>query len=92
MDSYDILKTLIRTEKGTLLHEPYGCYTFWVDKKANKIQIKKAVEEIYKVKVDSVNTLIVKGKAKRIRYQTGYTSSWKKALVKLKEGHKIETT
>lgn len=92
MDNYNIVKTLIRTEKSTALYEPNAKYAFLVNKDANKIQIKKAVEQIYKVKVDSVNTHIVKGKAKRLRYQMGYTSDWKEAIVALKEGHKIETT
>lgn len=88
---YDIIKSLIRTEKGTSM-EAQRKYTFYVVKNATKIEIKKAVEEIYKVKVDSVHTLIVAGKPKRVRYQLGYTSDWKKAIVTLKEGSKIETT
>ncbi len=92
MDTYDIVKALIRTEKSTNYDEPFGRYAFWVNRVANKIQIKKSVESIYKVKVDFVNTHIVKGKAKRLRHQIGYTSDWKKAIVGLKEGHKIDTT
>ncbi len=89
--SYDIVKSLIRTEKGTSM-EPLRKYTFYVAKDATKIDIKRAVSEIYKVKVDSVHTMIVGGKPKRVRYQLGYTSDWKKAIVTLKEGSKIETT
>lgn len=89
--SYDIVKSLIRTEKGTSM-EPQRKYTFYVAKEATKIDIKRAVSEIYKVKVDSVHTMIVGGKPKRVRYQLGYTSDWKKAIVTLKEGSKIETT
>jgi large subunit ribosomal protein L23 len=88
---YDIIKSLMRTEKGTSL-ESQRKYTFYVAKDSTKITIKKAVEEIYKVKVDAVHTLIVAGKPKRVRYQLGYTSDWKKAIVTLKEGSKIETT
>jgi len=88
---YDIIKSLMRTEKGTSL-ELQRKYIFYVAKDATKITIKKAVEEIYKVKVDAVHTLIVAGKPKRVRYQLGYTSDWKKAIVTLKEGSKIETT
>lgn len=88
---YDIIKSLIRTEKGSSL-EAQRKYTFYVVKNATKIDIKKAVEEIYKVKVEAVHTLIVAGKPKRVRYQLGYTSDWKKAIVTLKEGSKIETT
>ena len=88
---YDIIKTLIRTEKGTFL-EPERKYFFEVAKSSNKIEIKKAIEEIYKVKVQDVNTSIVRGKFKRVRQELGKTSSWKKAVVTLKEGHKIEVT
>ena len=89
--SYDIVKTLIRTEKSTF-QEPDRKYLFWVNKRANKIQIRKAVEEIYKVKVESVNSIVVPGKLKKVRYESGRTSDWKKAIVTLKEGHKIEVT
>ena len=91
MISYDIVKTLVRTEKGTTL-EPNRQYLFHVDRRATKIDIKKAVEEIYSVKVQGVNTVIVPGKKKRVRHQLGYTTDWKKAVVTLKEGSKIETT
>ncbi len=89
--SYDIIKTLVRTEKGTLL-EPQRQYLFAVAKRATKIDIKRAVEEIYKIQVQSVNTQIVAGKRKRVRQEFGYTDDWKKAIVTLKEGQKIETT
>lgn len=89
--SYDVVKALVRTEKGTTL-EPDRKYLFEVATKATKIQIKKAVQEIYNVKVQDVNTVMVSGKKKRVRYQLGYTSDWKKAIVTLKEGSKIETT
>ena len=89
--SYDIIKTLIRTEKGTFL-EPNRQHLFQVMRKANKNDIRKAVEELYKVKVQEVNTIIVPGKRKRVRHQLGYTDDWKKAIVTLKEGEKIEVT
>jgi large subunit ribosomal protein L23 len=88
---YDIIKSLVRTEKGALL-ESDRKYLFQVAKKANKIEIKKAVEEIYKVKVQAVNTGIVSGKLKRVRQELGHTAPWKKAIVTLKEGQKIEVT
>lgn len=88
---YDIIKSLVRTEKGSML-ESARQYVFHVANKANKIEIKKAVEEIYKVKVESVNTAKVPHKMKRVRYQLGRTSPWKKAIVTLKEGNKIEVT
>ncbi len=86
---YDAIKTLVRTEKGTLL-EAQRKYFFHVDRRATKIDIKKAVEEIYKVKVHSVHTMIAAGKPKMVRHQWGYTTDWKKAVVTLKEGNKIE--
>ena len=90
-DPYDVVKSLLRTEKGTSI-EPLNKYLFSVDIKANKIEIKKAVEELYKVKVSKVNTMKVRGKMRRVRYKEGKTSDWKKAIITLKEGSKIETT
>ena len=87
--SYDIIKALVRTEKSTSLFEPQVKYLFLVSKSANKIQIKSAVEQIYKVKVKDVNTLISHGKLKKVRYQLGHTPDFKKAIVTLKEGQKI---
>lgn len=88
---YDVVKNLIRTEKGTTL-EPQRKYLFQVNRGANKAEIRKAVEEIYKVKVEAVNTSIMSGKAKRVRQELGNTTPWKKAIVTLKEGHKIDVT
>lgn len=89
--SYDIIKALVRTEKSTLL-EPQRKYLFLVDMPATKIQIKKAIEEIYKVKVSDVNTFIIRGKLKRVRQKIGKSPDSKKALVTLKEGNKIVIT
>ncbi len=89
--SYDIVNTLIRTEKGAFL-EPQRKYLFHVSDRANKIEIKKAVEEIYHVKVTTVNTSMVPGKRKRVRKEFGHTTPWKKAVVTLKEGQKIDVT
>lgn len=91
ISSYDIIKTLLRTEKSTL-HEPQRKYLFLVARSANKTQIKHAVEEIYKVKVQDINTFISQGKLKKVRYQIGRTPDSKKAVVTLKEGQKIEVT
>jgi len=85
----DIIKAILRTEKTTSLYEPERKYLFLVDRSCNKIQIKRAVEEIYKVKVKEVNTFITHGKLKRVRYQLGKTPDTKKAVVTLKEGQKI---
>jgi large subunit ribosomal protein L23 len=89
--SYDIIKTLVRTEKGTTL-EPDRKYLFEVHRKATKVDIRRAVEEIYKVKVQDVNTVIMPGKRKVVRREMGHTPDWKKAIVTLKEGNKIEVT
>ena len=88
-NSYQIIVNMLQTEKGTnmLLQNKY---LFEVDRESNKLQIKRAVEDIYKVKVKSVNVLTVKGKKKRVRFKEGKTSDWKKAIVTLKEGEKIE--
>ena len=88
---YDTVKTILRTEKSTRL-EPDRQYVFHVATKATKVDIKNAVEEIYKVKVSTVNTANVLGKPKRTRRELGYESNWKKAIVTLKDGHKIEVT
>ena len=87
--SYDIIKSLVRTEKGTDL-EKQNKYLFRVATTATKIDIKKAIQEIYKVKVQDVNTVHVIGKLKRVRVRSGYSSSWKKAIVSLQDGQKIE--
>ena len=91
LTSYDVIKSLVRTEKGTVL-ETDRKYLFEVSTSSNKIEIKKAVEEIYKVKVEAVNIMIVPGKAKRVRSQLGQSPDWKKAIVKLREGQKIEVS
>jgi large subunit ribosomal protein L23 len=80
---------LLRTEKSTT-QEPEGKYLFLVDKGASKTEIKKAVREIYKVDVKKVNTMILPGKLRRMRFQLGRTPDYKKAIVTLAEGQKIE--
>ena len=88
---HDIIKNMVRTEKGSdlLVHNKY---LFKVDRAANKIEIRKAVEDLYKVKVDAVHIMNVKGKKKRVRFQQGMTSAWKKAIVTLKPDNRIEVT
>ena len=88
-ESYEILNTLLRTEKGVALQD-VNKYFFSVKKSANKIQIKKAVEDVYKVKVQDVNTQVMNGKLKRVRQQVGKTPDWKRAIVTLKPGQKID--
>ncbi len=89
--SYDVIHTLLRTEKSSLI-ETIRKYVFQVSNRANKVEIKKAVEGIYNVKVDSVNIMTVPGKRKRVRRDIGHTTPWKKAIVTLKEGHSINVT
>jgi large subunit ribosomal protein L23 len=86
---FDVIKALLRTEKSNL-YEPLAKYLFLVDKASNKCQIRQAVEHIYKVKVREVNTFITRGKKRRVRYQVGKTPDFKKAIVTLKEGQKID--
>ncbi len=86
-DPRDIIIKPLVTEKTTGLMEE-NKYCFKVDKRANKIEIKNAVEEIFDVQVQAVNTMNMKGKPKRFGIYRGYTSSWKKAIVTLKEGSK----
>ena len=87
--SYDIIRNLVRTEKSST-QEKQGKYLFRVADSATKIDIKYAVQQIYKVKVSDVNTVNTIGKLKRVRAKAGYTTGWKKAIVTLKEGEKIE--
>ena len=88
-DPRDILKKPVVTEKSTSLLQN-NKYTFVVDPRANKIEIKQAVEKTFKVKVEKVNTMNVKGKIKRVRRIPGRTPDTKKAIVTLRKGDKIE--
>ena len=91
MNNYrDIIKAPIVTEKSARLAQDANTITFSVDTKANKTQIKQAVEKIFNVKVESVNTVTVRPKKKRVGRYTGKTNQVKKAIVKLKEGSSIE--
>ena len=93
MNSFEIIKTMRVTEKGTRQSEKLNQYTVVADPRANKMQIRKAVEDLFKVKVLRVNTLNVRGKLRRQRTpQAGVTEVWKKALVTLKEGDRINLT
>jgi large subunit ribosomal protein L23 len=88
--SFQVLLGPLLTEKGTLLKEDHNTFLFKVDKSSNKIEIKKAIEELLKVKVDSVRTITCKGKKKRLGRYEGKRPDWKKAIVKLKEGEKFD--
>ncbi len=90
-DMYSVIKTVRVTEKGTAATEKSNQYQVVVAQDANKIDIKYAVEKAFKVKVVRVNTMHVRGKGRRqMTRQAGFAPSWKKALVTLKAGDKIE--
>ena len=90
MDPHQVIIRPVISEKRYTLIESEGQYTFQVDRRANKNQIKRAVESAFDVKVDKVNTAHVKSKPKRQGLTRGRTSTWKKAVVKLAEGDRID--
>jgi len=93
MNSFEIIKSVRMTEKGATQSEKFNQYTVVADRRANKIQIRKAVQELFKVKVLQVNTVNVRGKLRRQRtHQAGRAPDWKKAIVTLKDGDKIVLT
>ncbi len=90
MNSYEIIKTVRVTEKGTRQSDKYNQYTVVADRRANKTEIRKAVTELFNVKVLKVNTLSVRGKLRRARTPfEGRAPSWKKAIVTLRKEDKI---
>jgi large subunit ribosomal protein L23 len=93
MNPFEIVKTVRLTEKGTRQGMALNQYTVMTDPRANKFEIRHAVQELFKVKVLRVNTMNVRGKARRQRTkQAGKVPDWKKAIVTLKEGDKIVLT
>lgn len=86
----DILRRPIVTEKNMARVETRRTYTFEVLADANKIEIRNAVEKVFSVKVERVHTVTVKGKMKRRGYSEYNTGSWKKAIITLREGSKID--
>jgi large subunit ribosomal protein L23 len=90
MDNYNVIIRPLVTEQGTHFANVKGAYSFEVHKKANKTQIKSAVEKIYSVKVSKVRTANRKGKYRRKGRNTGQTASWKKAVVFLKPDYHID--
>ena len=89
-DPRSIIRKVLITEKGTLLREVQHQYFFEVAREANKIEIKRAVEAVFNVKVDSVQTMQVRGKVKRQGRWVGRRNDWKKAIVTLQPDQKIE--
>ncbi len=90
IDLYDIIRVPRITEKGARLKDKNNVLTFEVKLDANKVQVKKAIEGIFKVKVASVSTVKNAGKNKRVGTRLGRRSDWKKAYVTLKPGEKID--
>ena len=85
---YIIIKSPLATEK-LQDKQPQGIYGFWVDSRANKIEIVQALKKIYNVNAVKINILNMPPKRRRLRFKEGHTSSWKKAIVKLKPGQTI---
>jgi large subunit ribosomal protein L23 len=90
MDIYKVIVKPLVTEKGTEMLASGNWVMFKVSTEANKIQIREAVQKIFSVKVLHVNTQVMRGKSKRFGKTVGQLKSWKKAMVQLKEGDKIE--
>ncbi|MFQ5450586.1 MAG: 50S ribosomal protein L23 [Nitrospinaceae bacterium] len=90
MDAHRIIEKPLVTEKTTEMQQDGNWVSFRVHIHANKIQIRRAVENIFSVKVLQVNTGVVRGKRRRFGKAMGQTKNWKKAMVRLKEGDKIE--
>lgn len=89
-DARTIVKKALITEKGTVMRETQRQYHFEVAREANKIEIKRAVETIFQVKVKQVQTMQMHGKEKRSGRYVGRRADWKKAIVTLQPDHKIE--
>ncbi len=90
MISYDLIKRPVITEKTNIQKESYNQITFEIDRDANRVEIKKAVEDIFNVRVAVVRTMQVKGKTKQRGRIVGKRRDWKKAIVKLMPGERID--
>ncbi len=90
MREYDIIIRPIITEKSTMLKEKYNQVAFEVAMNANKKEIKEAVEKLFNVKVVKVRTMIIRGKKRRLGFFEGKRPNWKKAIITLAPGSKIE--
>jgi large subunit ribosomal protein L23 len=90
MEMYRVIRAPLITEKGTLVGETSNQVVFKVDRRANKVEIRRAVETLFKVKVADVRTVNVLGKMRRVRRSLGKRPDWKKAYVTLAEGHRID--
>ncbi|NNE44725.1 MAG: 50S ribosomal protein L23 [Gemmatimonadetes bacterium] len=90
MDSRTVLRRPLLTEKATIAREIANEYAFEIDPRANKIDVKRAVEKLFEVKVKSVRTVNRMGKMKRMGAHQGRRAAWKKALVTLEEGNTLD--
>ena len=90
MINYEIIRRPLITEKTSIQKENYNQVTFEVDRRANRVEIRRAIEKIFKVNVRSVKTIQVKGKAKRRGRILGKRRDWKKAIVTLVPGERID--
>lgn len=90
MDQLQVIKAPLLTEKLDQLREEQLTYAFKVDRRASKYDVKAAVEHIFKVHVEDVRTLVVRGKKKRVGSGVGQQPNWKKALVRLRDGEKLD--
>jgi large subunit ribosomal protein L23 len=90
MDMYQVVIKPLVTEKGTMMLSEGNWVTFRVHPDANKIEVREAVQKIFSVSVLQVNTQVVRGKRRRFGKTMGQSKPWKKAMVRLKEGDKIE--
>jgi large subunit ribosomal protein L23 len=90
MTPYEIIKRPLVTEKGTIQKKANNQLTFEVDRKANRVEIRHAVEQIFNVRVVKVRTMQMKGKVKRVGRILGKRRDWKKAIVTLAKGDNIE--
>ena len=90
MNPYEIIRRPVITEKGTIQKELNNQLTFEVDRRANRVEIRHAVEKAFNVRVEKVRTMQIKGKVKRLGRSMGRRRHWKKAVVTLAEGQNIE--
>jgi len=90
MTPYEILKRPVITEKSTIQKEANNQLAFEVDRRANKVEIRRAVEQVFSVRVMDVRTIQMKGKAKRFGRTLGARRHWKKAIVTLAQGEHVE--
>ena len=90
MDMYQVVIKPLVTEKGTMMLSEGKWVTFKVHPDANKIEVREAIQKIFSVSVLQVNTQVVRGKRRRFGKTMGQSKTWKKAMVRLKEGDKIE--